>query len=132
MQQHGGLNFASYSSYIMLMGKNLHPKKALEIYNGIEDRLIKVNPSVCNSVLGCLNRNDKIEKIFELFRHMKHDGLMLLLILISGCAKIQDGYTKATELVQELKHKGFPMDSVIYGTIISVCASCNQCKEAER
>lgn len=23
------------------------------------------------------------------------------------------------------------MDSVIYGTIISVCASCNQCKEAE-
>ncbi|KAJ0914270.1 putative tetratricopeptide-like helical domain superfamily [Helianthus annuus] len=58
------------------MGKNLHPKKALEIYNGIEDRLNKVNPSVCNSVLGCLNRNDKIKKSFELFRHMKHDGLV--------------------------------------------------------
>ncbi|MFS7979044.1 putative tetratricopeptide-like helical domain superfamily [Helianthus anomalus] len=136
MQQHGELNFASYSSYVKLMGNNLHPNKALEIYNGIEDRLIKVNPSVCNSVLGCLNRNGKIEKSFELFRHMKHDGLVPDVVtystLLSGCAKVQEGYTKATELVQELKHKGLQMDSVIYGTIISVCASCNQCKEAER
>ncbi|KAI3774505.1 hypothetical protein L1987_49063 [Smallanthus sonchifolius] len=96
MRQYGKLNFASYSSYIKLMGKKLHPNKALEIYNGIKDSLIRVNPSVCNSVL------------------------------------VQDGYTKATELVQELKYNGLQMDSVIYGTLISVCASCNQCKEAEK
>lgn len=76
MQRNGKLNFASYSSYIKLMGKSLHPNKALEIYNGIEDRLIRVNPSVCNSVLGCLTKYGKIEKSFELFRHMKQDGLV--------------------------------------------------------
>ncbi|XP_076926285.1 pentatricopeptide repeat-containing protein At1g10910, chloroplastic-like isoform X1 [Bidens hawaiensis] len=136
MQQYGKLNFASYSSYIKLMGKSLHPNKALEIYNGIEDRLIRVNPSVCNSVLGCLIKNGKLEKSFELFRKMIHDGLVPDVVtystLLSGCAKLQDGYTKATELVQELKDNGLQMDSVIYGTLISVCASCNQCKEAER
>ncbi|XP_076939266.1 pentatricopeptide repeat-containing protein At1g10910, chloroplastic-like, partial [Bidens hawaiensis] len=136
MQQYGKLNFASYSSYIKLMGKSLHSNKALEIYNGIEDRLIRVNPSVCNSVLGCLIKNGKLEKSFELFRKMIHDGLVPDVVtystLLSGCAKLQDGYTKATELVQELKDNGLQMDSVIYGTLISVCASCNQCKEAER
>ena len=38
----------------------------------------------------------------------------------------------ALELVKELKYNGLPMDSVIYGTLLSVCASNNQCKEAER
>ncbi|KAL8234558.1 hypothetical protein R6Q59_020658 [Mikania micrantha] len=136
MQQHEKLNFASYSSYIKLMGKNLHPNKALELYNSIEDRFIRVNPSVCNSILGCLTKNGKLEKSFELFRLMKQDGLVPDVVtystLLSGCTKVKDGYTKATELVQELKHKGLQMDSVIYGTLISVCASCNQCKEAER
>ncbi|KAK9070998.1 hypothetical protein SSX86_009566 [Deinandra increscens subsp. villosa] len=135
MQQHGKLNFASYSSYIKLMGKNLHPNKALDIYNGIKNSSIRVNPSVCSSVLGCLTKNGKPEKSFELFRLMKQDGLVPNAVtystLLSGCAKVQDGYTKAMELVEELKNKGLPMDGVIYGTLISVCASSNQCKEAE-
>ncbi|KAI3715714.1 hypothetical protein L6452_22700 [Arctium lappa] len=135
MQENMKLNFASYSSYVKLMGKSLHPNKALEIYNGIEDNLTRVNPSVCNSVLGCLTKNGKLDSSLELFRHMKRDGLVPDVItystLLSGCAKVQDGYKKAIELVQELKHKGLQMDSVIYGTLISVCASCNQCKEAE-
>ncbi|XP_071691569.1 pentatricopeptide repeat-containing protein At1g10910, chloroplastic-like isoform X2 [Rutidosis leptorrhynchoides] len=134
-QQNVNLSFASYSSYIKHMGRSLHPNKAMEIYDGIEDKLIKVNPSVCNSVLGCLIKGGKIEKSFELFRLMKRDGLVPDVVtystLLAGCAKVEDGYSKAIELVQELKYKGLVMDSVIYGTIISVCASCNQCKEAE-
>lgn len=135
MQQNGELNFASYSSYIKLMGKSLHPNKALEIYNSIEDKLIRVNPSVCNSVLGCLTKNGRLENSFEIFHHMKQDGLVPDVVtystLLAGCAKVQDGYKKAIELVNELKYKGLEMDSVIYGTLISVCASCNKCKEAQ-
>nr|XP_043625967.1 pentatricopeptide repeat-containing protein At1g10910, chloroplastic [Erigeron canadensis] len=135
MQQNEILNFASYSSYIKLMGKSLNPNKALEIYNGIEDTLTRVNPSVCNSVLGCLTKSGKLEKSLELFRLMKQDGLIPDVVtystLLAGCAKVQNGYTKAIELVKELKDKGLQMDSVIYGTIISVCASRNQSKEAE-
>ncbi|KAL4588470.1 hypothetical protein LXL04_001361 [Taraxacum kok-saghyz] len=135
MQQNGKLNFASYSSYIKLMGKSLNPNKALEIYKGIEDNSTRVNPSVCNSVLGCLTKSNKLENSLELFRQMKQDGLVPDVItystLLAGCAKVQDGYKKAIDLVQELKYKGLKMDSVIYGTIISVCASCNKCKEAE-
>ncbi|XP_071931215.1 uncharacterized protein [Coffea arabica] len=52
--------------------------------------------------------------------------------LLVGCAKAKDGYSKATELVRELKYHGLQMDSVIYGTLLSVCASNNQCQEAER
>ncbi|PWA77792.1 pentatricopeptide repeat (PPR) superfamily protein [Artemisia annua] len=135
MQQNVNLNFASYSSYMKLMGKSLHPNKALEIYNGIEDKLVKVHPSVCNSVLGCLIKSGKFENSFDMFRRMKQDGLVPDVVtystLLSGCAKVQDGYTKATELVQELKNNELKMDSVIYGTLISVCASCKRCKEAE-
>nr|GFC12380.1 hypothetical protein [Tanacetum cinerariifolium] len=98
MQQNVNLNFASYSSYMKLMGKSLHPNKALEIYNGIEDKLTK------NS--------------FDMFRRMKQDGLVPDVVtysmLLSGCAKVQDGYTKATELVQELKNNELKMNSVIY------------------
>ncbi|KAL7599776.1 hypothetical protein Lser_V15G24278 [Lactuca serriola] len=135
MQQNGELNFASYSSYMKLMGKSLHPNKALEIYKGIEDKLTRVNPSVCNSVLGCLIKSGKLENSFQLFHQMKQDGLVPDVItystLLAGCAKVQDGYKKAIDLVQELKYKGLQMDNVIYGTLISVCASCNKCKEAE-
>ncbi|KAJ9538047.1 hypothetical protein OSB04_030780 [Centaurea solstitialis] len=135
MQENIKLNFASYSSYMKLMGKSLHPNKALEIYNGIEDNLTRLNPSVCNSVLACLTKNGKLESSLELFRHMKRDGLVPDVItystLLSGCAKVQDGYKKAMELVQELNNKGLQMDGVIYGTLISVCASCSKCKEAE-
>lgn len=76
MQQNGELNFASYSSYMKLMGKSLNPNKALEIYKGIEDKLTRVNPSVCNSVLGCLIKSGKLENSFQLFHQMKQDGLV--------------------------------------------------------
>lgn len=76
MQQNVNLNFASYSSYLKLMGKSLHPNKALEIYNGIEDKLTKVHPSVCNSILGCLIKSGKFENSFDMFRRMKQDGLV--------------------------------------------------------
>nr|GEY69353.1 pentatricopeptide repeat-containing protein At1g10910, chloroplastic [Tanacetum cinerariifolium] len=59
-----------------LMGKSLHPNKALEIYNGIEDKLTKVHPSVCNSVLGCLIKSGKLKNNFDMFRRMKQDGLV--------------------------------------------------------
>lgn len=36
------------------------------------------------------------------------------------------------ELVQELKSRGLHMDGIIYGTLLSVCASNNRCKEAEK
>lgn len=36
------------------------------------------------------------------------------------------------ELVQEMKSRGLSMDDVLYGTLISVCASNNQCNEAEK
>lgn len=36
------------------------------------------------------------------------------------------------ELVREMKSMGLSMDDVLYGTLISVCASNNQCDEAEK
>lgn len=36
------------------------------------------------------------------------------------------------ELVLEMKSTGLSMDIVLYGTLISVCASNNQCEEAEK
>ena len=36
------------------------------------------------------------------------------------------------ELVHEMKSRGLSMDDVLYGTLISVCASNNQCEEAEK
>ena len=75
MQKHGKISFSSYSSYIKLMGKNLNPIKALEIYNSIQDETVRNNVSVCNSVLSCLVRNGKFESSLKLFHQMKQDGL---------------------------------------------------------
>ncbi|KAG8368771.1 hypothetical protein BUALT_Bualt15G0081400 [Buddleja alternifolia] len=53
-------------------------------------------------------------------------------LLLVGCVKAKGGYFKAMELVREIKSRGLPMDMVVYGTLISVCASNNQCEEAEK
>lgn len=45
--------------------------------------------------------------------------------------KVEYGYRKALGLVEELEEYGIVMDSVIYGTLIAVCASNCRCKEAE-
>ncbi|KAJ9174636.1 hypothetical protein P3X46_013259 [Hevea brasiliensis] len=50
---------------------------------------------------------------------------------IKSCIKVKHGYSKALDLVQELKYNGLQMDSVMYGTLLAVCASNNQCEEAE-
>lgn len=44
---------------------------------------------------------------------------------------MKNGYSKAMQLVQELRSKGLHMDSVIYGSLLAICASNNLCEEAE-
>ncbi|XP_011006539.1 PREDICTED: pentatricopeptide repeat-containing protein At1g10910, chloroplastic-like isoform X2 [Populus euphratica] len=51
--------------------------------------------------------------------------------LLAGGMKVKDGYSKALELVQELNYNGLQMDSVMYGTLLAVCASNNRCEEAQ-
>lgn len=75
MQQNGKISFASYSSYIKLMGKSLNPGKALEIYNSIKVESTRNHVSICNSVLSCLVKSGNFESSIKLFRQMKQDGL---------------------------------------------------------
>lgn len=51
--------------------------------------------------------------------------------LLSGCVKLKQGYTKAMGLINELNSRGLQMDSVIYGTLLAICASHKYCEEAE-
>ncbi|CAL5358425.1 unnamed protein product [Camellia sinensis] len=132
MRKNGKISTSSYSSYIKFMGKGLNPVKVLEIYNNIEDEPTRNNVSVCNSVLSCLIRNGKFESSIRLFRQMKQDGLRPDVVTYStGCIKVKNGYSKAIELLQELKSNRLHVDSVIYGTLLAVCASNSQCEEAE-
>ncbi|XP_038981236.1 pentatricopeptide repeat-containing protein At1g10910, chloroplastic [Phoenix dactylifera] len=135
MQKHEKLNFASYSSFIKYMGISHNPMKALQAYDSIPDKSLKVNVSICNSLLGCLVKNGRFESSNKLFNQMKDDGLSPDLVtystLLSGCSKVKNGYSKAMQLVQELENKGLRMDGVIYGTLLATCASNNLCDEAE-
>ncbi|XP_042461608.1 pentatricopeptide repeat-containing protein At1g10910, chloroplastic isoform X1 [Zingiber officinale] len=135
MQNCGKINFASYSSFFKYMGLSRNPNKALEIYYGIPDKSLKVNVSVCNSILGCMMANGRFDSSLKLFELMKDDGLSPDLVtystLLSGCIKAKHGYSKATQLVKELQNKGLSMDSVTYGTLLAICASNNLCNEAE-
>jgi pentatricopeptide repeat protein len=45
--------------------------------------------------------------------------------------KFKQGYVKAVGLINELNSRGLQMDSVIYGTLLAICASHNYCEEAE-
>jgi pentatricopeptide repeat protein len=45
--------------------------------------------------------------------------------------KFKQGYGKAMGLINELNSRGLQMDSVIYGTLLAICASHNYCEEAE-
>lgn len=45
--------------------------------------------------------------------------------------KVKHGYSKALDLVQELKYNGLQMDSIMYGTLLAVCASNDQWEAAE-
>ncbi|KAJ6389716.1 hypothetical protein OIU77_027938 [Salix suchowensis] len=133
MQQHNKISASSYSSYIKFMGTSLNPAKALEIYNNIPDELTKTNVFICNSVLRCLVRNGKFDSSMQLFRKMKHNGLIPDAItystLLAGCMKVKDGYSKALELVQELNYNGLQMDSVI--SLLNAYASGGNYQKAE-
>ncbi|XP_043696756.1 pentatricopeptide repeat-containing protein At1g10910, chloroplastic-like [Telopea speciosissima] len=135
MQKNGKVNVGSYSSYIKFMGKSLNPIKVLEMYNGIQDKSLKNNVSVCNSVLSCLVRNGKFESSIKLFDQMKQCGLIPDVVtystLLAGCIKVKHGYSKALQLLRELEDSGLGMDIVIYGTLIAICASSGQSIEAE-
>ncbi|KAL5973636.1 hypothetical protein ACLOJK_030290 [Asimina triloba] len=135
MQKHGKTNVASYSSFIKSMGQAQNPVKALQIYNSIQDELMRYDVAVCNSVIGCLVRNGKFDSSIQLFEKMKRDGLtpdaVTYSTLLSGCTKAKDGYSKAMQLVKELESNGLQMDAVIYGTLLAICASSNLCQEAE-
>ncbi|KAK9162233.1 hypothetical protein Syun_003135 [Stephania yunnanensis] len=135
MREQEKINFVSYSSFIKYMGKAHNPKKALEVYNSIQDESTRNHVSICNSILNCLVKSGKFESCIELFDKMKKGGLqpdeVTYSTLLAGCIKYKDGYLKALKLVQELKEIGLPMDSVIYGTLLAICASNNRCDEAE-
>jgi pentatricopeptide repeat protein len=51
--------------------------------------------------------------------------------LLAGCIKVKNGYPKAIELIGELPHNGIQMDSVMYGTVLAICASNGRSEEAE-
>ncbi|XP_047315096.1 pentatricopeptide repeat-containing protein At1g10910, chloroplastic isoform X2 [Impatiens glandulifera] len=135
MQKHQKVNISSYSGYMKFMGRNLSPLKALEVYDSIKDESMRINASVCNSVLSCLIKNGKFESSMRRFEQMKKDGLKADIItystLLAGCTKIEDGYSKALGLVQELQFNGLELDSVTYGTLLAICASNKKCREAE-
>lgn len=57
------------------MGISQNPMKALQVYDNIRDKSMKINVSVCNSILGCLVRNGRFESSIKLFDKMKDDGL---------------------------------------------------------
>ncbi|KAL6608134.1 hypothetical protein ACP70R_041197 [Stipagrostis hirtigluma subsp. patula] len=125
MQEHGMTNAASYSSYFKYLGLSCNPARALQVYGAIQDRSMRVHVSVCNSVLGCLVKNARIDSSFKLYDEMIREGLL------SGCMKLKQGYTKAMGLINDLNSRGLQMDSVIYGSLLAICASHNYCEEAE-
>ncbi|XP_020272079.1 pentatricopeptide repeat-containing protein At1g10910, chloroplastic [Asparagus officinalis] len=135
MLKNENVNFASYSSFIKYMGISRNPLKALQVYNNIPDKSMKINVSVCNSVLGCMVRNGRFESSIKLFDQMKDDGLSPDLVtyssLLGGCTKLKQGYCRAMQLVNELKDNGLRMDGVIYGNLLAICASNNLYEEAE-
>lgn len=51
--------------------------------------------------------------------------------MLTGCIKFKHGYSKALELLKELENNGLSMDSVLYGTLIAVCATHNRLEEAQ-
>ncbi|CAM0881336.1 unnamed protein product [Alopecurus aequalis] len=121
MQEHDMLNIASYSSYFKYLGLSRNVSKVLQVYGAIQDQSTRVHVSVCNSVLGCLVKNGRSDSTFKLYDEMIREG----------CMKLRQGYTKALELINELNSRGLQMDSVIYGTLLAICASHNYCEEAE-
>ncbi|KAJ4797174.1 Pentatricopeptide repeat superfamily protein [Rhynchospora pubera] len=135
MQAHNEFNVGSYSTYFKYMGLSRNPVKALKAYDNIKDAEIKLHPSVCNSILGCLVRNGRTESALKLFDQMKSDGLLPNLVtystLLTGCSKLKNGYATAMELLKEIKAQNLGMDSVIYGTLLAICASNNRREEAE-
>ncbi|KAG2589399.1 pentatricopeptide repeat-containing protein At1g10910, chloroplastic-like [Panicum virgatum] len=135
MQEREMTNVASYSSYFKYLGLSRDPARALQVYGAIQDRLMRVHVSICNSVLGCLVKNGRFDSSFKLYDEMIREGLspdpFTYSTLLSGCMKLKQGYTKAMGLISEMKSRGLQMDSVIYGTLLAICASHNYCEEAE-
>jgi pentatricopeptide repeat protein len=75
MQEREMTNAASYSSYFKYLGLSRDPARALQVYGAIKDQTMKVHVSVCNSVLGCLVKNGRLDSSFKLYDEMIREGL---------------------------------------------------------
>ena len=75
MQEREMTNAASYSSYFKYLGLSCNPARALQVYGVIKDRMMRVHVSVCNSVLGCLMKNGRLDSSFKLYDEMIREGL---------------------------------------------------------
>ncbi|GJN18643.1 hypothetical protein PR202_gb05824 [Eleusine coracana subsp. coracana] len=108
MQEREMTNAASYSSYFKYLGLSRNPARVLQV---------------------------RFDSSFKLYDEMIREGLtpdpFTYSTLLSGCMKFKQGYTKAMGLINELNSRGLQMDSVIYGTLLAICASHNYCEEAE-
>lgn len=83
MVQHDKVNIPSYSGFIKYAGKSRNHLKALQVYGSLTNKSIKNNAAVCNSILGCLIKNDKVESTIKLYDQMKKDGLQPDLVTYS-------------------------------------------------
>lgn len=83
MVQHGKVNIPSYSGFIKYAGKSRNHLKALQVYSNLTNKSIKNNVAVCNSILGCLIKNDKFESTMKLYDQMRKDGLQADLVTYS-------------------------------------------------
>ncbi|KAK4401949.1 Pentatricopeptide repeat-containing protein, chloroplastic [Sesamum angolense] len=110
------------------------PKNLSAAYKTRESAILDIQHS--SELASALSRSGEVLKAQDLNVVLRHFGKQNrwkdLYQLLVGCAKVKGGYVKAMELVREIKYRGLQMDIVVYGTLISVCASNNQCEEAEK
>ncbi|XP_024516058.1 pentatricopeptide repeat-containing protein At1g10910, chloroplastic-like [Selaginella moellendorffii] len=127
MEKAGKCSGASYSTFIILLGKVGRTQKALYVYNSLSEEL-KLNPFIANSILSTLVNNWKVTRAFRLFRKMKESGFhpdsITYSTIFCACLKIHNGYERSQELLEEMKARGLKPDAYAYGSLLRVyCAT---------
>lgn len=128
-----GLKSLNESSYVNTKKNNrddINCSRAIEILNMVkENKEIKIDDVLYNSVLDACISFNKIHQAEEIFQEMKNSGITPSLITYSIMIK---GYGQnhnlkgSLNIYNEMKENNLKPNEIIYGCLLNSCVKCNK------
>ncbi|XP_010458842.1 PREDICTED: putative pentatricopeptide repeat-containing protein At1g13800 isoform X1 [Camelina sativa] len=122
-----------YSALIEVHRKSMNVPKALDIFNKMVEKRVRINCVIVSSILQCCCQMGKFSDVCDLFKEVREMNIPLdrvcYNVAFDALGKLGK-VDEAIELFREMKVEGIAPDVINYTTLIRGCCLQGKCSEA--